>query len=158
MRKYTLEFLPHFSGGYKRMADFSLYEIKWNSHGTWGFFEFQINSPIDISFQRKLEEEKKTILCDVTIRDKSGNWPFKRLHLYESHKNEILTSIPEPYFLNVTEHLVLVLLLSFNYIERRQIAEQFRFNFADENLKKIYFSDISINDLLYKYKQHISIR
>lgn len=94
----------------------------------------------------------------MTIRDSSGKWPFKRLHLYESHKNEILTSIPEPYFLNVSEHLVLVLLLSFNYSERKQIAEQFRFKFPNENLKKIYFSEISISDLLHKFKQHISIR
>lgn len=158
MRQFTLEFLPHFSGGLVRKADFSLYEIKWNNYGVWGFFEFQINLPNDIFFHRKSEDERTTIGCDVTIRDSSGKWPFKRLHLYESHRNEILTSIPEPYFLNVTEHLVLILLLSFNYSERKQIAEQFRFRFPDENLKKIYFSEISISDLLHKFKQHISIR
>lgn len=159
MKEFTLEFLPHFAGTIKRKADFSLYEINWNDFGKWGFFEFQINCPTNIALQRSVSDRLgyKNIPSDITIRDKNGNWPHKRLQMYEIHQDEILKSISAPYFINVTEHLVLRMLLSFSYEERKQIASQFRFAFPNEELKKIYLSEVSINDLFKKYSKHISI-
>lgn len=45
MSDFTIEFLPHYAGGIKRNATFSLYETKWNNYGRWGIFELQINIP-----------------------------------------------------------------------------------------------------------------
>ena len=85
MSDFTIEFLPHYAGGIKRNATFSLYETKWNNYGRWGIFELQINIPHLIHQVDSLQlANNRTMryVGDMIAEDNQGEWNEKRLSLY----------------------------------------------------------------------------
>jgi len=159
MSQFTLEFLPHFAGAIKREADFSLYEVKWNTYGRWGLFECQINLPIDVPFTRSANSSgsTSTLLSDLEFSDSWGNWTNKRLTLSDKYNGQILSEIPNGVFTSPSEWFLLRLILAFSKEDRIAISNMFHFRFSNHISKELiqtFKSDDAISSILTKYRKH----
>lgn len=159
MENFTFEFLPHYASNFVRNADFSLYEVRWNSYGRWGYFECQINRPSAVRFIREVDKPgiKHILLEDMHISDNSGNWAEKKLALYERFQGQPLNKLPDNLSFHPEEWLLMRLNFSFTIEERQQIATMFNFSFSDKmdaNLIKSFLQGCSFD----KYKDHFALK
>ena len=140
---FTFEFLPHLAGGLVRKADFSFYEVKWNTYWKWGHFEFQCNIPHSFQYSRELvlPGEKKVFIVDFTLRDSFDNWDKPRLSLYEQFEDKILTEMPEGIFLIPEDFLLIRLRLQFTKEQRKEIVKKLHFRFRSKNAERILLDD-----------------
>ena len=140
---YTFEFLPHLAGSLERKADFSFYEVKWNTYGKWGHFEFQCNLPAPFHYSRELELPgvKRVFIVDFTLRDSFDNWDLPRLTLYKQFKDKILTDMPEGIFLIPENFLLIRLRLQFTREQRKEIAQSLHFRFRSKDAERILLDD-----------------
>lgn len=148
---YTFEFLPYYAGGVKRKADFSFYEIRWNSYGKYGHFEFQNNLPSNISYKRELELEnvRKVFIEDFTLRATEGEWPYKYQQLSNQYVGEVLTSLPAGLVLIPSTFLCVRLRLQFPLPDRKEIANQLNFRFREDIDKIVLFDDsLDISEII----------
>ena len=148
---YTFEFLPYTAGGVKRKADFSFYEVRWNSYGKFGHFEFQNNLESNISYKRELElgNVRKVFIEDFTLRTASGDWPYKYQELSKKFSGEVLNQLPEGIVLIPSTFLCARLRLQFSYEERQVISNQLNFSFRDLQDRDILFDDtLDISSIL----------
>lgn len=144
--EYSFEFLPHYASGVERKATFSLYESTWNEKWKFGLFEVHINLPTLIYFPYEINigSNHKTFL-DGKIRDQWNDWNEKRLYLYETYKNKVLTSMPNGLIFLPNEHLCWKFVFNFSLEERLKIAKLFNFKFNNEKLKNIFFTNLDIH-------------
>lgn len=140
---YTFEFLPYYAGGVKRKADFSFYEVRWNSYGKFGYFEFQNNLNSNITFKRELEREnvRKVFIADFTLRTANDEWPYKYQELSKRYSDQVLYQLPEGIVLIPSTFLCVRLRLQFNFTDRQEISNQFKFSFRNQIDSDILFDD-----------------
>ncbi len=155
MSNFTIEFLPHYAGGIKRNATFSLYEAKWNNYGRWGIFELQINIPHLIHRVDSLQlANSRTIryVGDMIAADNQGEWNEKRLSLYSRYANQVLSEIPFGTCFKPFTSLCWRLLANFSYEDRETIANIFHFKFYNQDDKDIYFSKLPLKEAIEEGK------
>lgn len=155
---YTFEFLPYYAGGVKRKADFSFYEVRWNSHGKYGHFEFQNNLPSNISYQRELELDnvRKVFIEDFTLRTYNNEWPYKYQQLSSEHSGEVLTSLPNGIILIPSTFLCVRLRLQFLLEDREKIASQLNFRFQNNLDSKVLFDNLfDISEIIKEMPIHV---
>lgn len=151
MSNFTIEFLPHYAGGIKRNATFSLYEAKWNNYGRWGIFELQINIPHLIHRVDSLQlANSRTMryVGDMIAEDNQGEWNEKRLSLYSRYENQVLSEIPFGTCFKPFTSLCWRLLANFSYEDRETIANIFHFKLYNQDDKDIYFSKLPLKEAI----------
>lgn len=151
MSNFTIEFLPHYAGGIKRNATFSLYEAKWNNYGRWGIFELQINIPHLIHRVDSLQlANNRTMryVGDMIAEDNQGEWNEKRLSLYSRYENQVLSEIPSDICFKPFTSLCWRILANFSYEDREAIANIFHFKFYNQDDKDIYFSKLPLKEAI----------
>lgn len=148
---FTFEFLPYYAGGIVRNADFSFYEIHWNTYGKYGHFEFQNNIPSNIHYKRelKLDHVTRHFICDFTLRTDNDKWPYRYQQLYSEYGGKVLTSLPNGIILFPEPFLCARLRLQFSIELRRAIANQLNFRFRNEIEYKILLDNqFDISEIL----------
>ena len=148
---FIFEFLPYYAGGTKRKADFSLYEVKWNSYGKFGYFEFQNNLYSNISYKRELELEnvRKVFIEDFTFRTANGEWPYKYQELSQKFSGKVFEHLPEGIVLIPSTFLCVRLRLQFSFQDRSAISNQLNFRFKDLEDQDILLDDtLDISSIL----------
>lgn len=155
---FTFEFLPHLAGNIPRKADFSFYEITWNTRGVYGHFEFQNNIPSNITYEREVKygTGRKIYSEDFTIRHYDGSWNLKRLSLYEQFKGEVLTQLPDNLIILPSEFLLLRLILQFDVDQREELAGQLNFKFRNIEQESLYYKDKGLSLKLGEYPIEIN--
>lgn len=159
MSQFTLEFLPHYSGGLERKADFSLYEATWNNYGRWGLFECQINLPIDVPFKRVAPNgsgSSQTLISDIEFSDNRSQWTHKRLYLSDKYNGQVLSELPDGIFSIPSDWFLLRLILAFSKEDREVIKKMFHFSFHGKNkdLVQTFLNEDNVNRILKEYRNH----